>query len=273
MQERHALSGTIRYVYTHWPRFALLYGGIILMLLVIGYSVTVGWGGFVSLATAVMGILAYFFAASLWLAHQLYDWGGIQPHHVLFEMGFLESEDSLVYIDLGIRRRPIDLSRRLTTGRITVVDVYNPQWAPNRALARWRSRWQHPPPDPRLTWRDGQFNLLPLPDQSTNTVILCQIASELWQHGDRLMLLAEIRRILTPDGRLLFAEPGRSQIYWLILGPAALNLPSPAYWRRLLEEAGFRIRREQTLRGLITCYRAQKPSPGEARQLTFDLRF
>lgn len=273
MQEPGPFNGTIQYIYAHWPRFGLLYGGIIVALLVMGVSIDRGWVGFVPLATAVLLVLAHFFLASLWVGFQLYDREGMCPHHALFDLGFLTPEDDLVYVDLGRRQRPIDLSRRLTTGHITVVDIYTPQWMPNRSLVRWRTHWQHPLPDPRMSWRDGQIDLLPLPDASATAVILCQITSEIWQHGDRLVLLQEVYRILKPDGRLLFAEQCRTQTTWLTEGFAALQKPTAAYWRTLLTEAGFRIRREQNANGLILTIRAQKPSPTEARQLAFDLKY
>lgn len=271
MPEGNRFSGTVDYIFAHWPRFAVLYGGIIVMMLVIGASLEMGWYGFVPLSLVVVLLLTGLFMGALWTGHLLYDVSGLRPHHILFEMGNLQPEDSFVYLDLGIRRRPVSLSRRLTRGRIMVVDIFSPQWAPGRALRRWRARWQHPPQDPRLTWLDGQINLLPLPDRSVTAVILCQITSEFWQHGDRLTLLREVHRILTPDGQLLFAEQCRTQTNFLFQGVSALQLPSKKYWRTFLNESGFRIRREQSLQGLITCFRAQKPTLAEARQLAFDL--
>jgi SAM-dependent methyltransferase len=272
MQEPARFSGTIQYIYAHWLSFSLVYGGIVVALLVIGISLDRGWLGFVPMATAVLLLLSYFFLAASWRGYQLFDQRGLRPHIALFEMGALDPEDDLVYIDLGLRQRPLNLCRRLTTGHLTVVDIYNPQWMPDRSLTRWRNRWPHPPQDPRLSWRDGQFNLLPLPDESVTAVILCQITSELWLHGDRLVLLREVFRILQPDGRLLFAEPCRNQIAWLTLGLGAWGLETAVYWRNLLTEAGFRIRREQELNGYIHCIRAHKPTPTEAKQLAFDLK-
>lgn len=271
MEENGRYQGTIQYIYAHWPSFALMYGGIIIMLLVIGLSVELGLLGFVPLATAVLIFLSYFLITSLWTTHQLYSQNGLQPHLALFQSGNLAPIDNIVYVDVGIRFRPIQLCRRLTTGELIVIDVYNPQWTTNRALARWRTRWQHPPKDPRLVWMDGQVNLLPLPDQSVSAVILCQVTSEFWQHGDRSTLLAEARRILKADGRLLIAERCRTQTNMLMAGPAALALPPVSYWRGLISETGFRLRAEKTSNGLIHTFYAQKPTPTEARQLAFDL--
>ncbi len=263
-------SGTIRAVYARWPAFAFIYGGIVLTLIVIGFSVDQGWIGLVPLSLAALILLAYFLSASLWRMHLYYDRDGLNPHHVLFEMGQIQETDLFVYVDLGGRYRAIDVARRLTTGKVIVTDVYNPQWTTSQTLVRYRSRMPAPPPDPRLSWRNGRLDMLPLPDKSVPAVILCQVASEFWQEGDRRQLLTEIYRILSENGRLLLAEPTRTRANWLLMGPGALTLLPTQKWYDLLHSAGFRIRSEKNLQGVIHCIRADKPTYSEAQQLMLD---
>ena len=266
-------SGTRTYLLANWPRFALLYGGMVAALIVIGLSAVRGWFSFIPIATAVLLILIYFMGAGIWEARQRYDFDGITPHHVLFDMGQLPATERFVYIDLGLQRQAIGLSRRLTTGKIIVVDIYNPQWTISSWLVRWHAQQPPPPPDPRLSWREGNLSLLPLPDESISTVMICHIAGEFWQDGDRLALLSEAYRVLKPQGQLLLAESIRSQTNWLIRGFFTINLPTASYWQQLLNRAGFRIRGEKNVAGLSYCVRAQKPTPAEAQQLSFELEF
>ena len=266
-------SGLRHFVYAEWPTFATLYGGVVFALLIIGISASEGWFSFIPMATAVLLISLFFLLATFWSAYQLYDLDGLQPHHVLFDMGDIQASDTFVFIDLGYRRRALNLSRRLTTGRVIVLDIYNPQWTKNPALVRLRKRMPIPPPDPRISLRDASMDLIPLPDQSVSSVILCQIASELWQHGDQINLFKEINRILTPNGRLLLAERTRTQTNWLVMGPMALNLKRKEEWEQMLNSAGFVVRRTQDLSGLISCFRANKPSPAEAQQMALELAF
>ena len=273
MDRSGRFSGTIGTVYAHWPVYALVYGSMIGALILIGVGARQGWLSLIPLGAALLLAQSYFLFASLWAAHQLYDGAGVGPHQVLFDVGAIQDTETFVFIDLGIRRPAIELCRRLTTGRVIVVDVYNPQWTTSRTLARRRANRPSPPSDPRLAWRDGDVNLIPLPDKSVPAVILSQVLSEFWQHGDRLALLKEAHRILAPDGRLLVAERVRTETNWLVMGPAALGLHGAGYWRNLLGQAGFRVQKEQQLLGLIHCIRANKPTPAEARQLAFELDY
>jgi SAM-dependent methyltransferase len=269
MRKNGRFRGTLRYLYAHWPTYAGLYGSLLASLLIVGLAADRGWYGLIPLGLAVCLILSYFIVTSLWAAYQIYD--RLQPHHMLFDMGQLRETDRFLFLGLGLREAVFDLCRRLTTGHFVVVDLYNPQWTTSRALARLRQRARPPLPDPRLTWQSGQVTLLPLPDESVPVVVMCEVASALGQDGDRLALLLEAKRVLTRNGRLLLAERSRSRTNWLALGPAAVDLQTAAYWRSLLLEAGFQIQREQTLGDLIICWRADKPTPAQANQLTLEL--
>ncbi|NKQ34713.1 MAG: methyltransferase domain-containing protein [Chloroflexi bacterium] len=257
-------------ILAQWPRYAFLYGGMIAALLVIGFSASRGWFSFVLLGLVVFLVCAFFLVMNLWAVVKVYGRNGIRPHHALFDLGHIQSHDEIVYINLGSRQQPTSLSHRLTTGHITVVDVYNPQWITVKPPTRQPG---NPVDDPRLTWIDGDIHLLPFPDGSVTNVMLCEILSPFWQHGDRLILLEEIHRILQPKGQLLIAEKCRTTNTWLVNGPAASQIPTQAYWEELISAAGFRIRKELNRDGLITCWRVSKPTLREARQLAFDLDY
>jgi hypothetical protein len=265
-------QGALRYIAAYWPTYVLLYGGgTIWLLLVIVVSAQVGWWAFVPLAFALLLLLGYFFGASVWTAHKLYDWDQQPDYDVLFELSGLRPHDTFVHPNVGRRDTAVRLARHLTRGRIIVVDLYHPQLTPSRSLARRRSQnGSAPRPDPRLVWRDGRLDLLPVPDNSVKAVIMCRTAVEFWQHGDRISLLQEIYRVLAPGGRLLLSERVRSRTNGLVMGPVAWQLPAAAYWRDLLVAAGFRLAKERDLHDLVRCFRADKPLPEQARQLILD---
>lgn len=271
MKQSAKYRGTTRHISINWPIFAVLYGGIVIVLLTAGISMQKGWFSFVPLMLALGIVFVYFLLTSLWATHKLHDLDGLRPYDVLFDIGQVKATDTIAYIDLGLRVVPLHLRRRLTTGKLIIVDVYNPQWTTGQALARARAQAPSVPDDPRLVWQNGRFDLLPLPDKSVPFVMLDQLLSQCWQEGDRLKLLKEANRILTANGRLLLTERVRTQTNWLVYGPGGGRFQPSDYWQNLLQEAGFIVRRQQDLQGLIHCFRADKPSSSEARQLALDL--
>lgn len=274
MTQKNRFQGTQIYLAARWPTYLLGYGGgSVLALFLLLLAAGRGWWGLVLILFALLLLLAYFFGAALWAAHQLYDVRGQRPPDLLFELGRLAPTTRFAHVGLGRRRTAVQMSRRLTGGQITVVDVYNPQMAPGPAVARARIPAGSPAlpgPDPRLQWRDGHIELLPLPDACVPVVTVDRTLGELWAHGDRLLLLREIRRILVPGGKVVLAEEVRTRAALLAWGPPALRRPAPPYWRALLGEAGFRVRQEQDVKGLLHYLVAEKPHAGEMEQLTFD---
>jgi len=271
MKKKRRYNGLRQHIRAHWPPYFLTYGAIMATLLLIGFGLQSQLWSIVPLAMALLLLLAYFFGTSLWAAHQLHDESGLVPHHKLFDMGKIRAGDSFIYIGAGLHDVPTALAQRLTTGQITAVNIYSLQWMPSKPLHRARLQSIQPDPDPRLKWQSGRLNLLPLPNESVQAVILSQTAIELHQRGDQVVLFKEIRRILAENGRFLLAERSRSQTNWVVMGLTAVRLPRADHWRDLLIETGFHLRTAQDLRGLITCYRADKPTRTEARQLRLDL--
>jgi len=265
-------EGVLRYIRVRWPSYLVIFGGGgLFAFILISLGAEDGRWPFVALGMGILLILAYFLTTSLWAAHEQFGRRQVQPAHIIFEEARIQPTDSLVYVGLGVRDIPLQLSRRLTRGRVQAIDVYNPQLTPRATLSRERRLAKPTPPDPRLSWLEGHINLLPLPDYSVDLVTSSYTLSEFWQDGDRRLLLKEMRRILRPGGFLLLLEPARTRTQLLMLGPAALRLPPTDYWRALLNDAGFHIVRETNVSDYYLCFRAEKPFPGTVQQLTLDL--
>jgi SAM-dependent methyltransferase len=250
-------SGTINYIQTHWPIYLFGYGGgIILFLIILLVSFKQGWFAFINLALAGLLVWVYFLAASLWSIHKLYD--ELDIIDLVFELGELDSGTDMVYIDLGLRITGIAISRRLTTGRVVVIDVYNPQLAPARWLSRATREAEHPVDDPRIIWKGGSIDLFPLPDGNVPAVLLIMTASEFWEEGDRQQLFKEIYRVLSPGGILLMVERVRTPTTWLVMGPAAQRIRKASYWRDTLTAIGFEVTGESEQVDMLRFFRAER---------------
>jgi ubiquinone/menaquinone biosynthesis C-methylase UbiE len=272
-------SGTLHYIQTHWPSYVFFFGGsALLILLAIVFSAQRGWSGFIAVGLIAFLMSCALLIASLRAAHNIYDNDKIRD--ALIELGQIRPDELVVVVNLGTRRLPERLSRRLTTGKVIVIDIYNPQQTPGKALAR-AHKWtaarrtsghqeDHYQSDPRISWRDGSVGLLPLPDNSVPVVMLIQTVSEFWQQGDRICLIREVERILAPGGRLLLAERLRTRTNLLVMGPDALQLEPLQYWQELLGETKLQLEGIKNLEELIYFIRADKQWGELGRQLTLD---
>ena len=263
----------MRYVRTHWPVYAGLYGLLILAVLSIGLSLALEWYSFITFSLAAMLVASYLLIAYLFRAYLLNDAPGGSAADILIDLGQAKPIDRVVCLDLGLRTMPVAVARYITTGEVLAIDLYNPQSNIGAALHRARARAQKPAADPRLQWIDGNIELLPLPDRSVSAVYMNRILSEFWLPEEREQLLKEVFRILTPEGRLLLAEPIRAQSHLLLAGLITYGLPTPDHWRETLSKAGFILRKETTARGLLFCARADKPSPTAGKQMQLNLEF
>ncbi len=273
MSESDRYRSTALLMYAQWPGYLLRYGGLILAFVMIAAGLILGWQMLTAIGIILLTAVFFLMVAALWTANRLFVADSEQVNELLFAMSQAQATDYLANIDFGLRQQAMQLSRKLTTGKITVIDVYNPQLTTDSSLARARRLAPPAKKDPRLTWYDGQFNLLPLPDGSVEAVFMFQILSEFNQEGDRQALLREVQRILKPNGRLLVAEKTASWLNWLLAGTSTAGLQPVEYWRNLLTQAGFDILRQEEIQGLINCLRADKPSPYAGKQLPLQLKF
>ena len=263
----------MRYIRTHWPVYAGLYGLLVLSVLSIGLSLALEWYSFITFSLAAMLVASYLLVAYLFLAYLLNDAPGGSAADILIDLAQAKPIERVVCIDLGLRTTPVAVARYITTGEVLAIDLYNPQSNTGAALHRARARAQKPAADPRLQWIDGNIELLPLPDRSVSAVYMNRILSEFWLPEEQEQLLKEVFRILIPEGRLLLAEPIRAQSHLLLAGLITYGLPAPDYWRKTLAKAGFILRKEKTARGLLFCARADKPSPTAGKQMQLNLEF
>lgn len=266
-------SDTRRHLKTHWPTYLGLYAGLVAAMGLLGVGLASGWYAFVPFALAILLVVGYLLVAALWTAHQLHDGPGPKVIDQLIDYAQLRPDDRIVCLDLGLCLTAVRVAQRLTTGQVKVVDVYNPQSNPGGPLRRARAAARRPGPDPRLEWIDGSIQMLPLPDRSVRLVFVNQILSEFWLPEERQQLLNEARRILAPDGRLLLAERHRSRSDLLLTGLVTWAWPPAETWRAMLTRTDLRIQREDSLRGLVYCARADKPPPTEGRQMRLQLEF
>lgn len=265
--------GAQKRIYINWPGYTWRFVGLGLSLFLTALGRNVDSIGLTLLGVVLVILFLVLIALSLYALNRSSKLSERRVVEYLYNLSQTRASDTLTSIDLGLKWPAIAISQHLTSGQMHVIDIYNPQLMPAKSLIR--ARRQGPPAllDPRLDWYDSNLDLLPLPDGSVDAVFLYHVLSQIAQRGDQKALLKEVVRILKPGGRLLFAELASTWPNRLLPGSAFTNLHNQDYWSKSLGEAGFEVRREETLQGIETCVRADKPSPYTGKQMSLGLAF
>lgn len=259
MQYSRPQGRLTRFVRARWPLYLFGYLGATLLLIVfIWFSIGQGWYAFVLLSLVVLSFIYLVLVATLRSANEVYDRSAVGRS--ILAINPTQPHWTIVDINVGSLDLAVWMSRQLLTGKVISIDIYNPQLAPGRTLARDRQFEIKPDDDPRLSIRQGTTGLLPLPDNCVPLVTVVQSLSELWQDGDKNQLLLEIHRILEPGGRLLLGERMLNRTNLLSSGPAISKLKTPRYWQGKLEQAGFQIKRSELYDAPLAFLQAEKQS-------------
>lgn len=261
--------GTQRSIAAYGPQlFGRLGFGLLVTAGLMAVALGLGRWILVPLAVVVLFFSMYGAAGWLWATYLRYDADGEPPDQIVMRLGGIAPGDQVTVVDWGERHLAIDLSRHLSTGRLSVADIFNPQIFSHAVPARWRSVMPRAVDDPRLDWLTGTYDLLPLRDSSQDAVVLCEILSQIVQKGDQQVLLKEVYRVLRPGGRIIIIEPLGSWLNRVLLGWRARSFRSINDWIRLLQRNEFLRIKPLRVNDVVVYIRGEKLEPMQGIQLT-----
>ncbi len=165
MRNQDSDQGTGSNLYTLWPGYLLRYGGFLLALFSIGLGYVIGKQVITAAGFILLAGTFFLYWAARWVKNRRYDTDQLKIIESLFAMSQVQPDDMLAYIDLGLRVSAVALSRHLTTGRLIVIDVFNPQLTSGKELKRASQQAPADPADPRLDWFDSRIDLTTIAGQ------------------------------------------------------------------------------------------------------------
>ncbi len=216
----------------NWPFY--LAALAILMASIAGYLLLTSFALKLACGFALVGS-AYFVFVSLGVSHFIYDCSD------LYRWGWLDRAlhgvpmRQAVFCHSGFDEASAALREKFGNVQWRLLDHYDEKLMTERSIRRARAMF---PPGPGTL--PARYDAWPLAAESADVVFGLLAIHELRSEAERIAWLAECRRCLRKDGRLLLVEHVRDMANFLAFGPGFLHFHSIASWRRCWECAGFR---------------------------------
>jgi SAM-dependent methyltransferase len=247
--------------------FVGLMGGILAVIL----AFWLGWWGLIPLAGIALGIGFGVVQAIVRFARLTQDTQQIVP--VLWDVASLSADSQFILLDLGTQAVPQALATRLRYGHVEVIDIYNPQIAPDMAVLRIQQAAQPQKrailADPRIALINGRIDLLPLSDASVTLVVTNQILSMMPAERDRAILIEEVLRVLRPGGKWVLCERVRPEPGTLLFGLGRDMPDSAESWHEYFQLHAFQLRQHRQINSIVICLHMQKQGNEPPTQLRF----
>ena len=204
--------------------------------------------GLAGLVCALFAVAAAFTVLiSLLATWHAYDASG------LYQLGWLAPEldhaRHAANIHAGFDETSILLKSAFPDITWHIFDFYNPAKHTEISIRRARKA-QAPSPDTLAIHTDH----IPLADASLDRVLLILAAHEIRDHDERVAFFRELKRVLTPRGRIVVTEHLRDLANIAAFSIGAWHFHPREEWLATFRQAGFRIAREFRNNLLITTF-------------------
>ncbi|WP_196956942.1 class I SAM-dependent methyltransferase [Hymenobacter guriensis] len=135
---------------------------------------------------------------------------------------------------------------------LRVFDFYNPTVHTEVSIRRARAACA-----PFPGTEPVQPHALPLTKASADGVFVLLSAHEIRQPAQREIFLAELRRVLQPQGKLVIVEHLRDPANFMAYTIGFLHFYSRATWLRAFRQAGFRLLQEKKITPFVSAFTLQ----------------
>lgn len=183
----------------------------------------------------------------------------------------LQGSEQILDVGSGRGLYAIEAARRLSTGRVRAIDIWNPKsidqldfhhklsQPTGNTIENARKNALRADVADRVEFINMDAAHLEFADGSFDLVICGFVIGHLWQHQDKV--LTEIRRVLKCGGRVILVDNVRDLTYFLLSTPHMFVLSylrgrkakrlSEQNWFKTIIRAGFDIRRWRVRKGII----------------------
>jgi SAM-dependent methyltransferase len=244
-------QGALQIVRFNWPFY--LFGAVALLL---GAAAAILLPLPPALAAALLagtGLAGFWLIGSIVVSHWIYDrsplrsWQWIVP-----ALGAPPAR--WINLHAGLDESTPALRRLLPQSHGRVFDFYDEREMSEPSIRRARRVGNEIAAEP------VDYRRLPVTDESCDAAMLLLSAHELRGHESRLALFREVRRVLSPGGKVVLAEHLRDMPNFIAFGPGFLHFHSRRAWLAVARETGFELESQFRITPFITVFILRRPT-------------
>lgn len=231
---RGRYEGALNVVRFNWTKYAL---GLAVTLTLLAFSV-LSTGSTALAFTAFAALALTALLTPLWVSHLVYDRSSLYRMEWLDELG-PQGNGIVLNINAGFDETSQLLKERFKECTLHSLDFYDPKKHTEPSIERARQNARGPAAAMPITASHIPF------ESSTVDRVLCFLSlHEVRDPHERLLFLAEIHRVLKPEGRLLVTEHLRDGANFLAFNFGFLHFHARSTWVTAFRGSGFILEKE-----------------------------
>jgi SAM-dependent methyltransferase len=196
-----------------------------------------------AVATTVISLLVSFY---------VYDLSALYKLTWLDEV-LRKAPAKMVCINAGFDETSVLLQRKFPRAELFVFDFYDPAQHTEISIKRARKAY---PPFPRT--QPITTGRLPLSENSVDVAFAFLAAHEIRNNQERILLFAELRRVITPEGEIVVVEHLQDVANFLAYNIGFRHFLRPSVWQQTFAKAGLHLRCERKITPFISAFVLKK---------------
>jgi len=247
---RHGFAGVAKILRFNWHFYALGATGIAGMSFLLASRILPKWP--VLVLWCGTEVIVFWTLSSILVSWYVYDFVGVTRWHWLRHR-IPAPLQRWANIHAGLDESTSSLRELFPDTAGTAVDIYDAEEMTEPSIAR--ARRLQPSSEP---FRQGKYDLLPLPENDCDAVFLLFSAHEVRVADNRTLLLRETARVLRERGYAVLVEHLRDWKNFVAFGPGFLHFHSRRNWLRSIDDAGLIVEQELRVTPFVECFVLRK---------------
>jgi SAM-dependent methyltransferase len=207
--------------------------GFITLALIIGSKFIFNWP--YNFYWLVILAFLYGLTMPLFVSAYVYDFSGFYNFNWLKKMKIEDTKDKFnLNINAGFDETSYILKSILPKSNLQVFDFYNAKQHTEPAIIRARKVSLVFPNTQQIN-----SNLIPLNDNSVDTIFLLSAIHEIRKHNEKVQFLKECRRVCKSNGNVIMVEHLRDFPNFIAFTVGFTHFFTKATWKKAFDEAGF----------------------------------